>query len=738
MGQEESNHIKSQLKPEQKFPILSKSLFDFLYIIGRGGFGKVWKVSYKKTQTKYALKEMSKVKIIDRKSEKSIKNEKDFLSQLHHPFIVNMICSFQDYDNLYLVMDLLSGGDLRYHICHKKKFSESQTKFIIACVITGLQYIHSNNIIHRDIKPENLVLDSNGYVAITDFGVAKRNSKDNSNETSGTPGYMAPEVLCAQNHSFPVDFFAVGVMGFEFMNGYRPYLGRNRKEIKEAVLSRQAHIHRKDALNLGWSIESCDFINRMVYRKPMKRLGFKGIGEIKAHDWFKGFEWDLLEMKKMKSFFVPRIGDNFDKKYCEGIEKIDSQTKERYQYYMSKEKFKDLFFNYTFIKNDMIPTNEKKVEKRKVLNNNSSNRNTTTSSRSSTNNINININNFNNLKVLSKHNHSKSPTGCSNPNFNLTSTAFIKYLENNNKNNTNNRNNTHNRNNSNNKSNINNKSNTNNKGEINNSNSNIKNSPSSSIIQIPQNKYTSLNIDRNSEGSRKLIYSPIHNPNNSSLNFDIKKEIHNKTIQHNNSSSNISNKIISPISSYSRPVSRINININNENSNISNLRINYSNLTHRKSLYQYPNSGNNLSHTNFNNNTNNTLLKNNYYYNSNNNNNDSNIDIKSSRYSKISKEKHISNPNAPTLSKTASMKFLNFNASYLNNLNSQRSEIQKIKYTNYKNNRLGSTSHYNFEKSSNPNKYILSQRKRHISGNSSTYRKNSNHSGLTLIHHHQY
>ena len=144
-------------------------------------------------------------------------------------------------------------------------------------------------------------------------------------------------------------------------------------------------------------------------------------------------------MKKMKSFFVPRIGDNFDKKYCEGIEKIDSQTKERYQYYMSKDKFKDLFFNYTFVKNDMIPT-EKKVEKGKILNNNSSNRNTTTSSRSSTNNININVNNFNNLKVLNNHNHSKSPNGCSNPNFNLTSTAFIKYLENNNKNN-NNRNN---------------------------------------------------------------------------------------------------------------------------------------------------------------------------------------------------------------------------------------------------------------------------------------------------------
>ena len=102
---------------------------------------------------------MSKVKIIDRRSEKSIKSERDFLSKLHHPFIVNMTCSFQDYENLYLVMDLLTGGDLRYHLCREQKFSEEETKFFFACVLLGLEYIHGNNIIHRDIKPENLVCD---------------------------------------------------------------------------------------------------------------------------------------------------------------------------------------------------------------------------------------------------------------------------------------------------------------------------------------------------------------------------------------------------------------------------------------------------------------------------------------------------------------------------------------------------------------------------------------------------
>ena len=155
---------------------LNRNSFKFLYVIGKGGFGKVWKIQSKKTKTIYALKEMSKLKIIDKKSEKSINTEREFLSKLSHPFIVNMHYAFQDKQNLYLVMDILNGGDLRYHISRYRKFSEEQTRFFIANIIYSLQYIHSNNVIHRDIKPENLVLDEKGYVRITDFGIAKENS----------------------------------------------------------------------------------------------------------------------------------------------------------------------------------------------------------------------------------------------------------------------------------------------------------------------------------------------------------------------------------------------------------------------------------------------------------------------------------------------------------------------------------------------------------------------------------
>ena len=289
------------------------------------------------------------MKIIDKRSEKSIKTEREFLSKLRHPFIVNMNCAFQDFENLYLVMDLLTGGDLRYHICKLRRFSENKTKFFIACLLLGLEYIHGNNIIHRDIKPENLVFDDRGYLRITDFGVAKIRKEDNSSETSGTPGYMAPEVLLAQNHSFPVDFFAIGVMGYEFMFGQRPYLGKNRKEIKHQVLKKQVKIEPDDVPE-GWGLDSVDFINNCLRRKDSRRLGFTGgVNDLKKHNWFKDFDWDGLLNKTLKAPFIPPKGGNFDKKYCEAVENHTEETLERYQQYREKKNFVKLFEGYTYI-----------------------------------------------------------------------------------------------------------------------------------------------------------------------------------------------------------------------------------------------------------------------------------------------------------------------------------------------------------------------------------------------------
>ena len=107
----------------------------------------------------------------------------------------------------------------------------------MACVLIGLEYMHSQGVMHRDIKPENLLLDENGYVRITDMGISRVWTPDNAQDTSGTPGYMAPEVMTRQNHGISVDYFALGVVTYEFMFGKRPYLGKSRKEIRDAIIA---------------------------------------------------------------------------------------------------------------------------------------------------------------------------------------------------------------------------------------------------------------------------------------------------------------------------------------------------------------------------------------------------------------------------------------------------------------------------------------------------------------------
>ena len=354
---------------KKKKPDIHKNNFKFFNVIGKGGFGRVWKIQSKKTKQIYALKEMSKLKIIDKKSEKSINSEREFLAKLNHPFIVNMHYAFQDKDNLYLVMDLLSGGDLRYHVTRYRKFSEEQTRFFIANMVYALQYIHEHNVIHRDLKPENLVLDEKGYLRITDFGIAKENQKDNSSETSGTPGYMAPEVMQAKNHSFSVDFFAVGVIGYEFMLGERPFNGKNRKEIKEQMLSTSAKI-KTENIPEGWSSDSAEFINLLLKRKEEKRLGYKeGAIELMNHSWLKYYPWTELKNKKLLAPYIPEGKENFDRNYCEIIDQVSEETQSRYdEIYRSpyyRNAFIDFYFNGDDEKEKMKKEKEEQERKEK-------------------------------------------------------------------------------------------------------------------------------------------------------------------------------------------------------------------------------------------------------------------------------------------------------------------------------------------------------------------------------------
>ncbi|OMJ79792.1 hypothetical protein SteCoe_20092 [Stentor coeruleus] len=344
---------KSLKKSDTKTQLLFSSCFNFLYPIGKGGFGRVWKVEMHKTKQLFAMKEMDKLRVISKRSVHSVMNERKILENLKHPFIVNMQFAFQDRDTLFLVMDLMTGGDLRYHMNRQRFFLESQVRFFSACIITGLEYIHNNKIIHRDIKPENLVFDSKGYLRITDFGIARTWKLDNFNDTSGTPGYMAPEVMCRQNHTYAADYFALGVLLYELMMGKRPYQGKDRKELRDQILSKQVQIKNYE-VPPGWSLEAANFINLLIQRKTEKRLGGEEISEdnclsssdkrnkcqnrvitVKNHPWMAGFNWDSLYIGAMPSPFRPKAEDNFDPRgmgvwndsinpnvQCENIERL--------------------------------------------------------------------------------------------------------------------------------------------------------------------------------------------------------------------------------------------------------------------------------------------------------------------------------------------------------------------------------------------------------------------------------
>ena len=361
MGNDQEKILFSSFVGNGKFinnnGIIDKSNFKFIEIIGRGGFSQVWKVLYLKYNKLYALKKMYKVELIDKKSEKDILIELSLLSRIHHPFIVNIHFAFQDKDYLYLVSDYFPNGDLRYQLIHNKLYSEKQIKFIISNILLSLEYIHENNIIHRDIKPENILIDEKGYLAITDFGIARFKQKNNYNEKSGTPGYMAPEVMFAQNHTFAVDYYALGIIGYELIFGKRPYINVQRKALKEEIFAKEAQI-KKNQLPLNFTPACINFINKMIKRKQTDRLGYGNIKKIFEHPWLSDVvDFKNLYLKKEQTplnIYVNPNG-NYDLKNVNynRFLYLTSRTKARYQkIILNRKQYEDSFKEYYFYFNE--------------------------------------------------------------------------------------------------------------------------------------------------------------------------------------------------------------------------------------------------------------------------------------------------------------------------------------------------------------------------------------------------
>lgn len=292
--------------------------FDQMRNVGKGAFGKVKLVKRKGTEEIYALKYINKEECVKMKAVEQILRERKLLEETEHDFLVNMRYAFQDQDHLYLVLDVMLGGALDYHIVQIKGFSEDSVRLFAAEISLGLNYLHSKNIVHRDIKPANLLLDMRGHVHITDFNVAGIfDEKKMLTSRAGTRPYMAPEMLKKKPYTTSVDWWSLGVVLYELLWAKRPFRADKKKSYTKEIIAKKIHFGRTNGLT-GKEIfvsETCqDLIKKLLEKSPDDRLacGPAGYMDFMKHPLFRDINWETLSKMEMTPAFLPKERANFD------------------------------------------------------------------------------------------------------------------------------------------------------------------------------------------------------------------------------------------------------------------------------------------------------------------------------------------------------------------------------------------------------------------------------------------
>ena len=337
ISDEEKNKILEELHQESEELRKSRQKqtirdYESLTVIGRGAFGEVHVCRVIKTGDIVAIKKIKKELLAKKNQIIHVRNEQLFMSKVKSPWIVDLKASFQEDDFLYLVMEFLPGGDFMNLLIEKDKLTEEEARFYIAELILAVDSIHKLDCIHRDIKPDNILIDKNGHIKLSDFGLAKVSDKlyeqnsvkdENFNPKKmthkklyscvGTAYYVAPEVLNKKGYGQEIDWWSVGVIFFEMLVGYAPFCAQETQEVCFKILNWEKYLQIPPEIKL--SNEANDLIKRMI-SDPNKRLGKNGADEIKAHPFFKGVDWEHIR-ETMKPPFVPEIKNDYDTKYFE-------------------------------------------------------------------------------------------------------------------------------------------------------------------------------------------------------------------------------------------------------------------------------------------------------------------------------------------------------------------------------------------------------------------------------------
>jgi hypothetical protein len=300
---EDFNMIQDQLKTDCQVLItdnsessVTVSSFKLLQKIGSGRFGSVYLASYKPTGQLYALKVITKEKMISENLVKYSMSERSILGKISHPFIVKLHFAFQCEEKLYLALSYYSGGPLSGYLRKYGKFSEGFAKFYLCEIVLALEELHKKSIIYRDLKPDNVLIDGTGHVGLADFGLSKQGISENEITDSfcGSVAYMAPEVLMQTGHGKTVDWYLLGVLFYEMLFACTPFYTPDRRALSNSI--------KLDPVNLPDQVsqECRDLLFGLLEKDPKLRLGYKSdASEIKQHPFFSSVDWNMIYQKRV-------------------------------------------------------------------------------------------------------------------------------------------------------------------------------------------------------------------------------------------------------------------------------------------------------------------------------------------------------------------------------------------------------------------------------------------------------
>jgi serine/threonine kinase 38 len=369
LAEDEATKIKEEILHKEGENLRKKrkkiTIFDFepLKIIGKGAFGEVRVCRYIPNGSIVAIKKMKKEEMHKKNQVLHVRAERDVLSEAKNEWIVDLKFSFQDQNYLYLGMEFLPGGDLMSLLMARDILPEQEAKFYAAEIVLAIESVHKLDCIHRDLKPDNVLIDADGHIKLSDFGLSKKldlklidsglqnelrnfDTNNNSNairgfknlsyaqqfsqfksmkskkrrafafSTVGTPDYIAPEVIRQKGYGQEIDWWSLGVIMFEMMIGYPPFFSESSTETCKKILDWKKTLNIRPEANI--SKEAEDILRKLI-SDPETRLGANGADEIKNHPFFKGIDWNHIKETLIPPF-IPELKNNYDTKYFDEFE----------------------------------------------------------------------------------------------------------------------------------------------------------------------------------------------------------------------------------------------------------------------------------------------------------------------------------------------------------------------------------------------------------------------------------